>query len=62
MDDIEAVERACKGSGIGNDRGEKVDWRGYDWVLADWRNDGNHVHLTLTAPRKASYRPTTNDG
>lgn len=39
-----------------------VYYRGYDWVVADERCDGNHVHVTLTAPKIAQYRPTTNDG
>lgn len=45
-----------------SNRGEFVRWRGHDWVIADARNDGNHVHLTLTAPRPAPYQRSTNDG
>lgn len=57
-----AVARALSDQGRGNDRGEFVEFRSHEWVIADIRNDGNHVHLTLTAPRRAPYRPTTNDG
>lgn len=58
----ELVARAVRGAKVGNDRGESLEWRGWDWFIADERVDGNHVHLTLTSPRPAQYQPTTNDG
>lgn len=58
----ELVRRALLGPKIGGYRGEEIEWRGYLWKPVDVRQDGDHVHLTLTAPEKAQYRPTTNDG
>lgn len=57
---VDAVERALRYGGIGNDRGECLDFRGHDWVVVDVQNDGDHVHVTLTNPRR-SLRPFGGD-
>lgn len=59
----EKVRRAASGGGVGDMHGETITWRGHGWTVADVRNDGNHVHLTLTNPWPEPWsHATTNDG
>lgn len=47
------VCRIAKAFGAGlSDDGELATWHDHSWVVADARNDGTHVHLTLVHPAK----------